>query len=67
MDPALAEVLGSFAYALAAMAVFAALLTAIVNASVSRKAEISPVVPYLAALGITLFIFGRLIEYVFAG
>jgi hypothetical protein len=67
MDPALAEVISSFAYALAATAVFAALFTAVVDASDSKNGKISPAVPYLAALGITLFALGRLIRYVLAG
>jgi hypothetical protein len=65
MDPELAKVLSSFADALAATAVFAALFAAVVDAR--KKAEISPGVPYLAALGITLFVAGRALRYLVAG
>jgi len=67
MDHALAEVLSSFASALAATAVFAALFAAVVETSDPKKAEISPAVPYLAALGIIIFLAGRALRYFVAG
>lgn len=67
MDPAFAEVVNSLTTALAAIAVFAAFFAAVVDASDPHKAEVPPAVPYLAALGIFLFLFGRVIRYVFAG
>ena len=67
MDPALAEVLNSFTTAIAMIAVFAALFAAVVDTVDARKSEVRPSVPYLAALGIVVFLFGRGIRYVFAG
>jgi hypothetical protein len=67
MDPAFAEVLSSFASALAAIAVFGALFAAIVDTSDPHKAEVPPVVPYLAALGIVIFLAGRAVRYLVAG
>jgi hypothetical protein len=65
MDPAFAEVVNSLTTALAAIAV--AFFAAVVDASDPHTAEVPPAVPYLAALGIFLFLFGRVIRYVFAG
>jgi hypothetical protein len=67
MDPALAEVVSSIATALAATAVFAALFAAVVDTSDPHKAEVPPAVPYLAALGIIIFLAGRVLRYHFAG
>jgi hypothetical protein len=67
MDPAFAKVLASFASALAAIAVFGALFAAVVDTSDPRKAEVPPGVPYLAALGIIIFLAGRALRYLAAG
>ena len=67
MDPALAEVLNSFTTAFAVIAVFAALFVAVVDTTDPRKSEVPPSVPYLSVLGIIVFLFGRVIRYVFAG
>ena len=67
MDPALAEVLNSFTTAFAVIAVFAALFVAVVDTTDPRKSEVPPSVLYLSVLGIIVFLFGRVIRYVFAG
>jgi len=67
MDPALAEVLNAFASALAAIAVFGALFAAVVDTSDPHKAEVLPGVPYLAAVGIIVFLAGRALRYLVAG
>jgi hypothetical protein len=67
MDPAFADFLSSFANALAAIAVLAALCAAVVEGSDSNKPEISPAVPYLAALGIVIYLAARALKYLVAG
>jgi hypothetical protein len=67
MDRAFADFLGSFANALAAVAVLAALCAAVVEASDSSKPEISPAVPYLAALGIVIYLAAGVLKYLVVG
>jgi hypothetical protein len=66
MDRALADLFSSFANALAAFSVLAALCAAVVEASNSKK-EISPAVPYLAALGIVIYLAARALRHLVSG
>jgi hypothetical protein len=66
MDPAFAEFLSLFTDAVATIAVFGALIVAVL-ASDSEKAGVPIAVPYLAALGIIIFLAGRTLRYLVAG
>ena len=61
MHPTFVQVICSCADALAAIAISSALLIAVFDAS--NKAEIPPAVPFLAALGIILFVAERILRY----
>jgi len=67
MDPTSAEVLSSIATALATAAVFAALMAAVLAGGEPNKTAVPAAVPYVAILGVSIFLAGRALRYHFAG
>jgi hypothetical protein len=67
MDRAFAEILSWGAFALAVIAVTGALSVAVVDESDPQKGKISPAVVNLAVLGIILFLFGRVLQFLYVG
>jgi hypothetical protein len=67
MDPASAEVVSSIATALAITAVFGALFAAVLEAGATGNVTVKTAVPYIAILGVVIFLAGRALRYHFAG